>query len=93
MRPARLLRPTPQFVGTWRCVEGTEVVFRADGTASVTLLDGQERDYDSGWRVSGPATWTLPAAQPAGWNERRGLELYFYGDPGARSPYVLERDP
>lgn len=27
-------------------------------------------------------------------DERRGLELYFfYRDPGARSPYVLERDP
>ncbi|MGW6705714.1 hypothetical protein ACWGDE_12610 [Streptomyces sp. NPDC054956] len=125
-----------EIVGTWRCVEGTEVVFRADGTASVTLLDGQERDYDGGWRVSGSATWKLTGAQPAGWkfgqhvrldlparsgsavradvrhetdpppapqsyrwtfelrrDERQRLELYFfYGDPGSRSPYVLERD-
>ncbi|MFF4100875.1 hypothetical protein [Streptomyces sp. NPDC001903] len=107
---------TDEIVGTWRCVEGTEVVFRADGTASVTLLNGQERDYDHGWRLSGTGTWKLISREPAGWNygqhvrlrlpdlykwtfelrrdDRQTLELYFfYGDPDARSAYVLEKDP
>lgn len=55
-----------EIVGTWRCVDGTEVVFRADGSADVTLLDGQERDYAAGWRLSGPGSWRLTAEQPAG---------------------------
>lgn len=134
--PAVFDAKTTEVIGTWRCVEGTEVVFRSDGTATVTLLDGQERDYDTGWRLSGPATWKLTGAQPAGRNlgqhvrldlpartgsatraelrhetdhppppeayrwtfelrrdERQSLELYFfYGAPGARGAYVLERD-
>ncbi|MFC9296457.1 hypothetical protein ACFTWH_12450 [Streptomyces sp. NPDC057011] len=123
-----------EIIGTWRCVEGTEVVFHPDRTATVTLLDGQEYDYEGGWRISGPATWRLTAEQPAGWNlgqhvrldlpartgaaarggvqearqpapdrylwtfelrrdERQTLELYFFfGDPAARSSYVLEKD-
>ncbi|MFB6809727.1 hypothetical protein [Streptomyces sp. NPDC056387] len=127
---------TDEIVGTWHCVEGTEVVFRADGSATVTDLDGQERDWDHGWRLSGTGTWKLLGRVPAGWNygqhvrlhlsaptgsgarggtppppvpqaaparyawtfelrrdRRQTLELYFfYGDPGARSAYVLEKD-
>ncbi|WP_371644444.1 hypothetical protein OG974_24150 [Streptomyces sp. NBC_00597] len=129
-----------EIVGTWRCVEGTEVVFRADGTATVTDLRGQERDYDLGWRLSGTGSWKLIGKEPAGWNygqhvrlhlpaptgagarsgtppqpapqsapqsaparykwtfelrrdRRQTLELFFYyGDPEARSAYVLEKD-
>ncbi|MFD0355441.1 hypothetical protein ACFVHW_17150 [Streptomyces sp. NPDC127110] len=55
-----------EIVGTWRCVDGTEVVFRADGSAEVTLLDGQDRDYAAGWRLSGPGSWRLTGRQPAG---------------------------
>ncbi|MET9604550.1 hypothetical protein ABZZ17_05715 [Streptomyces sp. NPDC006512] len=65
-----------EIVGTWRCVEGTAVVFRADGSASVTLLDGQERDYAAGWRLSGPASWKLTSDdQPAGRNLGQHLRL------------------
>ncbi|WP_251059263.1 MULTISPECIES: hypothetical protein [unclassified Streptomyces] len=122
-----------EIVGTWRCVDGTEVVFHSDGTAAVTLLDGQELDYDHGWRLTGPGTWELVSRRPAGWNygqhvllhlpartaaaargdvpprrsaperylwtfelrrdARQALELYFFfGDPSARSAYVLEKD-
>ncbi|MFB7782461.1 hypothetical protein ACFC1D_07090 [Streptomyces vinaceus] len=88
----------------------------ADGTATVSLLNGQERDYYHGWRLSGTGTWKLIGREPAGWNygqhvrlrlpdlykwtfelrrdDRQTLELYFfYGDPDARSAYVLEKDP
>ncbi|THA36864.1 hypothetical protein E6W17_23865 [Streptomyces sp. A1547] len=65
-----------EIVGTWRCVGGTEVVFRADGSAAVTLLDGQERDYDHGWRLSGSGTWKLIGREPAGWNYGQHVRLH-----------------
>ncbi|MEV7728999.1 hypothetical protein AB0P15_30310 [Streptomyces sp. NPDC087917] len=64
-----------EIVGTWRCVEGTVVVFRADGSSSVTLLDGQERDYAAGWRLSGPARWHLTEDRRAGRNLGQHLRL------------------
>lgn len=64
-----------EIVGTWHCVDGTEVVFRPDGTASVTLLDGQERDYAAGWRLSGPARWRLTEERDAGRNLGQHLRL------------------
>ncbi|MFD3872544.1 hypothetical protein [Streptomyces sp. NPDC058623] len=64
-----------EIVGTWRCVDGTVVVFHAGGAASVTLLDGQERDYAAGWRLSGPATWTLTDDRSAGRNLGQHLRL------------------
>lgn len=65
-----------EIVGTWRCVGGTEVVFRGDGSATVTLLDGQERDYDHGWRLSGSGTWKLISREPAGWNYGQHVRLH-----------------
>uniref|UniRef100_A0AAU2JNR1 Lipoprotein n=1 Tax=Streptomyces sp. NBC_00049 TaxID=2903617 RepID=A0AAU2JNR1_9ACTN len=73
--PAVFDARSSEVVGTWRCVEGTEIDFHSDGTATVTLLDGQEYDYDHGWRISGPATWKLTAEQPAGWNLGQHLRL------------------
>lgn len=64
-----------EIVGTWRCVDGTEVVFHSDGTAAVTLLDGQELDYDHGWRLTGSGTWKLISRQPAGWNYGQHVRL------------------
>ncbi|MER7467118.1 hypothetical protein [Streptomyces sp. NPDC097981] len=73
---------TDEIVGTWRCVEGTEVVFRADGTAAVTLLDGQERDYAHGWRLSGSGTWKLISRQPAGRNYGQHVRLHLPAPTG-----------
>ncbi|MCX5199095.1 hypothetical protein OOK31_35305 [Streptomyces sp. NBC_00249] len=64
-----------EIIGTWRCVDGTEVVFRADGSASVTLLDGQERDYAAGWRLSGPARWRLTDGPGQGLGRGQHLRL------------------
>ncbi|MER5807651.1 hypothetical protein ABT143_05555 [Streptomyces sp. NPDC002033] len=64
-----------EIVGTWHCVDGTAIVFRADGSASVTLLDGQEGDYAAGWRLSGPARWRLTDARDAGRNFGQHLRL------------------
>ncbi|MFE4959672.1 hypothetical protein ACFRCW_38215 [Streptomyces sp. NPDC056653] len=36
-----------EVIGTWRCIENTEVTMRAGGTAVVQLLDGQDFDFDS----------------------------------------------
>ncbi|GAA2997742.1 hypothetical protein JCM13580A_42470 [Streptomyces drozdowiczii] len=48
-----------QVAGRWANVEGTRVELREDGTAVLTKLDGQDFDYDDGWRVSGSGTWRL----------------------------------
>ncbi|MEV7238190.1 hypothetical protein AB0N06_30890 [Streptomyces sp. NPDC051020] len=48
-----------EIIGTWRCIDGTEVTMRKDGTATVKLLDGQDFDFDSQWRMSGTGTWEL----------------------------------
>ncbi|MFB7243586.1 hypothetical protein ACFCYX_14105 [Streptomyces populi] len=63
-----------EIVGTWRCLDGTEVALRADGTAGVRLLDGQEFDYDDRWRVSGTGAWEL-TDERAGWNDGRHVRL------------------
>ncbi|MFF5487463.1 hypothetical protein ACFY7Y_24460 [Streptomyces virginiae] len=79
-----------QIAGTWRYAEGAEVVFRADGTAEVTLLDGQEADYDRDWRISGPATWELTADQPAGRTPGQHVRLYLPERFGAEWRSVAE---
>ncbi|WAZ27341.1 hypothetical protein STRCI_008413 [Streptomyces cinnabarinus] len=48
-----------EVAGGWENVEGTRVVLREDGTALVEKLDGQDFDFDDGWRVSGTGTWQL----------------------------------
>ncbi|MFJ5830235.1 hypothetical protein [Streptomyces sp. NPDC093089] len=48
-----------EVAGAWESVEGTAMTLRPDGTASVTRLDGQDFDFDQGWRLSGKGTWSL----------------------------------
>ncbi|MFD7068641.1 hypothetical protein ACFV97_15610 [Streptomyces sp. NPDC059913] len=48
-----------EVAGGWKSVEGTRVVLRRDGTAVLEKLDGQDFDYDDGWRLSGRGTWRL----------------------------------
>lgn len=48
-----------QVAGRWANVEGTRVELRGDGTAVLRKLDGQDFDYDEGWRLSGTGTWRL----------------------------------
>lgn len=48
-----------EVAGVWENVEGTRVAFRADGTALLEKLDGQDFDFDDGWRLSGTGTWQL----------------------------------
>ncbi|MFD5068532.1 hypothetical protein ACFWNC_11465 [Streptomyces sp. NPDC058369] len=48
-----------QVTGHWSNVEGTRVELREDGTAVLRKLDGQDFDYDEGWRLSGTGTWRL----------------------------------
>ncbi|MFG3345684.1 hypothetical protein ACGF1Z_11565 [Streptomyces sp. NPDC048018] len=43
----------------WENVGGTHVVLRKDGSALVVRLDGQDFDFDDGWRLSGSGTWQL----------------------------------
>ncbi|MFE1289977.1 hypothetical protein [Streptomyces sp. NPDC058751] len=63
-----------EIVDSWRSVDGTEVTLRADGTAGIRLLDGQEFDFDDGWRVSGTGTWKL-TGERAGWNDGQHVRL------------------
>lgn len=48
-----------EVVGGWENVEETRVVLREDGTALFEKLDGQDFDFDDGWRLSGKGTWRL----------------------------------
>ncbi|MGX1267340.1 hypothetical protein [Streptomyces phaeoluteigriseus] len=53
---------TTEVAGVWENVEGTRVAFREDGTALLERLDGQDFDFDDGWRLSGAGTWRLTDA-------------------------------
>ncbi|MCX4980406.1 hypothetical protein [Streptomyces sp. NBC_00572] len=48
-----------EVAGAWKSTEGTAMTLRPDGTATVTRLDGQDFDFDDGWRLSGTGTWSL----------------------------------
>ncbi|WP_328868940.1 hypothetical protein OHT76_01955 [Streptomyces sp. NBC_00287] len=48
-----------EVAGSWKCIEGTRMTLRPDGTAVLQRLDGQDFDFDDGWRVSGTGTWEL----------------------------------
>ncbi|MGW2614123.1 hypothetical protein [Streptomyces sp. NPDC001500] len=48
-----------EVAGSWRCVEGTALTLRPDGSAAFRQLDGQEFDFDDAWRVTGSGTWRL----------------------------------
>ncbi|MFJ8658406.1 hypothetical protein [Streptomyces sp. NPDC093795] len=48
-----------EVAGGWENVEGTRVVLRENGTALLERLDGQDFDFDEGWRLSGTGTWQL----------------------------------
>ncbi|MFI8293747.1 hypothetical protein ACIGBL_31905 [Streptomyces sp. NPDC085614] len=50
-----------EVAGGWENVEGTHVVLRKDGTAHFEKLDGQDFDFEDGWRLSGTGTWQLNA--------------------------------
>lgn len=50
---------TAEVAGGWENVEGTRVVLREDGTALLEKLDGQDFDFEDGWRLSGTGTWQL----------------------------------
>ncbi|QKW06552.1 hypothetical protein HUT18_09190 [Streptomyces sp. NA04227] len=63
-----------ELTGTWRGLDGTRVVLKADGTAEVARLDGQEFDFDEGWRLSGTGTWRL-TDRPSGWGDGQHVSL------------------
>ncbi|MFJ6186448.1 hypothetical protein [Streptomyces sp. NPDC092295] len=48
-----------EVAGVWENVEGTRLAFDEDGTAILENLDGQDFDFDDGWRLSGTGTWQL----------------------------------
>ncbi|MEU6347631.1 hypothetical protein ABZ883_42755 [Streptomyces sp. NPDC046977] len=48
-----------EIAGAWENVEGTRMVLRKDGVARVEKLDGQDFDFEEGWRLSGTGTWQL----------------------------------
>ncbi|MFJ5880681.1 hypothetical protein [Kitasatospora cineracea] len=54
---------TADITGNWQNTTGTSVLLRPDGTALLTRLDGQDFDFDRGWRLSGTGTWQLTDRQ------------------------------
>ncbi|MFE9133094.1 hypothetical protein [Streptomyces sp. NPDC007355] len=48
-----------EVAGGWENVDGTRVVLRKDATARFEKLDGQDFDFEDGWRLSGTGTWKL----------------------------------
>lgn len=63
-----------ELTGTWRCVEGTRVELKPDGTAVITRLDGQEWDFYDRWRLSGTGTWSL-TGDDVGWSDGQHVRL------------------
>ncbi|MFI8438650.1 hypothetical protein ACIGJO_33960 [Streptomyces sp. NPDC079020] len=63
-----------EVVGSWLCVDSTEVAFQPDGRAVVSLLDGKEFDFDDGWRLSGTGLWELTDKR-TGWNDGQHVRL------------------
>ncbi|MFF8537367.1 hypothetical protein ACF07B_36280 [Streptomyces sp. NPDC015532] len=63
-----------EIVDSWRSADSTEVTLRADGTAVIRLLDGQEFDFDDSWRVSGTGRWKL-TDERTGWNDGQHVRL------------------
>ncbi|CAM5475955.1 hypothetical protein GCM10010329_30370 [Streptomyces spiroverticillatus] len=52
-----------EATGDWSGAEGTRVTLRPDGTATLRRLDGQDFDFDTGWRLTGTGTWKLSDAR------------------------------
>ncbi|MEU7278088.1 hypothetical protein AB0A69_04750 [Streptomyces sp. NPDC045431] len=50
---------TAEVSGNWEGAEETRLTLRRDGTALLQRLDGQDFDFDDGWRLSGTGTWEL----------------------------------
>lgn len=48
-----------EAAGSWENAEGTRMVLRKDGTALLEKLDGQDFDFEDGWRLTGTGTWQL----------------------------------
>ncbi|MGC4946475.1 hypothetical protein ACLQ2N_09780 [Streptomyces sp. DT224] len=48
-----------EVAGDWENVGGTRVELHQDGAALLAKLDGQDFDYDEGWRLSGTGAWQL----------------------------------
>ncbi|MFG2576857.1 hypothetical protein [Streptomyces sp. NPDC048481] len=79
-----------EVAGVWENIEGTRVVFREDGTALLEKLDGQEFDFDDGWRLSGAGTWKLTDAYGG---QRVRLALTARTRVERRVPSPADEDP
>lgn len=63
-----------EIAATWLGFDHTEVTLQPDGKAVLHLLDGQEFDFDAGWRVSGTGTWEL-TDERMGWNDGQHIRV------------------
>ncbi|MFF8415043.1 hypothetical protein [Streptomyces omiyaensis] len=100
---------TAEVAGGWENVEGTRVVLRKDGTALLENLDGQDFDFEDGWRLSGTGTWQLTDDDGGGQAVRLTLTTRTrvekrssapVADPSAPEPpstyswsFYMDRDP
>ncbi|MFD8597151.1 hypothetical protein ACFV1L_19325 [Kitasatospora sp. NPDC059646] len=50
---------TAEAVGDWTGRQQARLTLRADGTAVIDRLDGQDWDFDEGWQLSGTGRWEL----------------------------------
>ncbi|MEU6949907.1 hypothetical protein ABZ957_32455 [Streptomyces sp. NPDC046316] len=48
-----------ELAGKWENIEETRLTLRRDGTAAFQQLDGENFDFEEGWRLSGTGTWEL----------------------------------
>ncbi|MEU2491623.1 hypothetical protein [Streptomyces sp. NPDC007883] len=84
-----------EIVGSWVCTDRTEVTLLSDGKAVISLLDGQEFDFDDRWRLSGTGEWEL-TNERAGWNDGQHVQLVLTArtSSATRTPDPAERlDP
>lgn len=80
-----------EIVGSWLCIDRTEVTLRPDGKAVISLLDGQEFDFDDRWRLSGTGEWKL-TDERTGWNDGQHVRLTLTSRaaPATRTPDPAE---
>lgn len=48
-----------EIAGTWHGWQGSSLTLGAGAKAAAVRLDGQEFDFDDGWRMTGTGTWSL----------------------------------
>ncbi|MEU6994658.1 hypothetical protein ABZ953_28875 [Streptomyces sp. NPDC046465] len=93
--PAPVELTKSDLLGTWKGWAGSSVTLRADHTAQVSTLDGQEFRFDDLWRMTGDGKWSLyaPGQYKAGNTVGDGSVVHLEVKPSDESPDASSAPP